>query len=127
MSFLKNSITSLFDNNIPLSDEVLHGEVHLLVVFGLELQLLNIDLLKQVIDVNPLNGAGDLPLELRVFLFELGVLLDQPSVVFGQLLLLDIEHLVLRIQLRVFDSLLDDIFPIVGVGLRQGLQIHLQI
>ena len=127
MSFLKNSITSLFDNNIPLSDEVLHGEVHLLVVFGLELQLLNIDLLKQVIDVNPLNSAGDLPLELRVFLFELGVLLDQPSVVFGQLLLLDIEHLVLRIQLRVFDSLLDDIFPIVGVGLRQGLQIHLQI
>lgn len=42
-------------------------------------------------------------------------------------MLFDIKHLVLRVQLGVFDSLFDDIFPVVGVGLGQSLQILLQI
>ena len=64
-------LLSLLDDDIPLSDEILHGEVHLLVVLGLNLQLLYINLLKQVIDVNLLNRAGDLSLEIGILLLKL--------------------------------------------------------
>lgn len=117
----------LIDDNVPLGDEVFHVEVHLLVVLGLKLQLLYIDLLKQVIDVNLLDSTGDLSLQFGILLFQLCVFFDQPSIVRGQLLLLNIQHLVLGVQLGVFDPLLDDIISVVGVGLSQNGQVFLEI
>jgi len=115
------------DDEVPLGDKVLHGEVHGLVVLGQELHLLDVDLLKQVVNVDSLDGHGDLALQLGVLLFQFAVILDQLVVVLSKLGFLFCEEGVLGIELGVFHSKLDKILTVGGEGVQKLCKVLLQV
>jgi hypothetical protein len=100
------------DDNIPLGHHLLHRIIHLLIVFSQQLKLFGIDLFEQVVDIDVLNPHRNLLFKLLVFLLKILVPSDSLGVTLRKLLLLDVQHLVLRVKLRVLHPHLKQLLPV---------------
>jgi len=100
------------DDNIPLGHHLLHRIIHLLIVFSQQLKLFGIDLFEQVVDIDLLNPHRNLLFKRLVFLLKILVPSDSLGVTLRKLLLLDVQHLVLRVKLRVLHPHLKQLLPV---------------
>lgn len=105
----RSDIVGLPINGLPLANHRLERHVHSLVLGGEVAHLLHVDLLEQCAHIDALDQLHDDLLQPLVVGFHLLILLDHSSVARSELLALLLEPLLLRLELREAELLLDDI------------------
>ena len=106
---MRSLVGLLLLNDLPLVEEGLESHVHVQVLVGKVSHLLHVDLLQECADVDALDELVNLGLHLLVVGLGLIVLLDDLSVVAGENLLLLCQSLLLLLELRELELLLNDL------------------